>query len=100
MSRKGPRHPLIPPEVEWCRGAMCWLHLKASAVTPKLFRNMGAVLHARIVREGVYERTGTMGGAVCGVLHVRDTCVESGQSCVGPYPTSTKHICLGFVSKP
>ena len=37
-------------------------------------------MRARIVRGGVYERTGTMGGAVCGVLHVRDNRAESGQS--------------------
>ena len=37
-----------------------------------------------IVREGVYERTGAMGGAVNGVLHVRDTVLKVGK--VGSLP--------------
>jgi hypothetical protein len=89
VSWKGPRYPHIPPEVEWCRSAMCGLDPKAWAVTPKLFRNMGAF--ARIVRGGMYEQTGTVGGAACGVLRVRDNHAESGQSCE-PTPQVKKRL--------
>jgi hypothetical protein len=43
LSGEVPRHPQIPLGVDWCRSAMCRLDPKARAVTPKLFRNLGAL---------------------------------------------------------
>jgi hypothetical protein len=54
-------------------------------------------VRARIVRGVVYKRTGTMGGAVCGIPHVvrdnrRSEINWAGK--LGTYPTSNKtHIC-------
>ena len=54
------------------------LPLRREPLLPNYSETWGR-LRARIVRGGVYERTGNMGGAVNGVLHVRDNRVESGQ---------------------
>ena len=69
-----------------------WVDPKVWAVTPKLFT--WECLRARIVRGGVYERTGTTRGSVYGVLNVRDTRIEIGQS-RDPVPQVSRTYVLG-----
>ena len=45
----------------------------------------------------MYERTGTIGGAMRGVLHLRGNRAESGQSWE-PTPQVKTHVYLGLVS--
>jgi hypothetical protein len=75
--------------------SICVLDPTAWAVTPKLFiETYGGICElGKIVRGGVYERTGTIkGGAVRGVLYVRDTCYWQSWDLPTPYKYKNKYV--------